>query len=479
MQSNLVFLSAPPFNLAAATLGRAMAKAKKLHVCRECGAEHAQWMGRCDRCGAWNSIEEKIQEVVADRHQARVALVAETDRGAQPISQVPLDAQRRLTTEIPELDRVLGGGLVPGSLVLVGGDPGIGKSTLMLQASEALAQSGQRLLYVSGEESAVQTRLRAERLGVGHEEVLLLTRTELTRILDEARQQEPAVMVLDSIQTIYCGEVESAPGAVGQLREVTSRLLRYAKGRGVAVFLVGHVTKDGQVAGPKTLEHMVDTVLYFEGEPGGRHRILRAHKNRFGSTDEIGVFAMTGQGLEPVENPSAVFLAQRPEGVPGSVVCPSLQGSRPLLTEVQALVAPAAGTARRTAIGLDRNRLNLLSAVLERRGGLPLADQDIYVSVVGGARVKGTGSDLALCAAIVSSLRDVPVPNDLVIFGEVGLGGELRPVQATEQRLAEAKRLGFKRALLPAGGESRAPKGMSLLEAKNLAEAVAELVTQG
>ncbi len=420
-----------------------MAKAKKLHVCRECGAEHAQWMGRCDRCGAWNSIEEKVQEVVADRHQARVAIVAETDQGAQPISQVPLDAQRRLTTEIPELDRVLGGGLVPGSLVLVGGDPGIGKSTLMLQAAEALAQSGQRLLYVSGEESAVQTRLRADRLGVGHEEVLLLTRTELTRILEEARRQEPAVMVLDSIQTIYCGEVESAPGAVGQLREVTSRLLRYAKGRGVAVFLVGHVTKDGQIAGPKLLEHMVDTVLYLEGDRKHFSRILRVLKNRFGPSDELVVFTMKEKGLEVVEDPATFFLGSRDPSLSGTAMAMAVDGQRPFAVEVQALVSKSfLSIPRRTALGFDTNRLNLLLAVLEKRLRLNLSGHDIYAKITGGLATKDPGLDLAVIAAILSSFYDQPLPESSVYWGEIDLNGQVRPVAAHDVRLKQAKRLG-------------------------------------
>jgi DNA repair protein RadA/Sms len=389
-----------------------------------------------------------------------------------PISEVDLTQAARHPVGLSELDRVLGGGVIPGSLVLVGGDPGIGKSTLMLQTLELLARQNQTTLYISGEESAAQTRLRAERLGVGHQGLLLLAETDLSKIMAEADRVGPSTLVLDSIQTLFAPEIDSAPGSMAQLREVTARLLMWAKRTGIACFLIGHVTKDGQVAGPRMLEHMVDTVLYFEGEAGGLHRMLRARKNRFGSTDEIGVFAMTGRGLEAIANPSEIFLAQRPEGACGSAVIPALQGSRPILLEVQALVHGGMPSGRRTALGLDRNRINLLTAVLERRVGLAFADQDLYLSVVGGARLLEPAADLALCAAMVSSFRNVALESQTVCFGEVGLAGELRPVHATEARLKEAAKLGFNRAVIPAASEKLSRTGLEVVQAPSLQEAL-------
>ena len=452
-----------------------MAKAKKTEFgCKACGSDHAKWHGRCPDCGEWNTlIERSVATVAAPRHQQRLGVVGSSGTvRAVPIAEVDLRQAERQPVGISEFDRALGGGVVPGSLVLVGGDPGIGKSTLMLQALELLSQAGQTTLYISGEESAAQTRLRGERLGAAHPDLLLLAETDLTKVLQEADRVAPQTIVLDSIQTLYASELDSAPGSASQLREVTARLLIWAKQRGTACFLIGHVTKDGQVAGPRMLEHMVDTVLYFEGEAGGIHRILRARKNRFGSTDELGVFMMTGSGLEAVPNPSELFLAQRPDGASGSSVYPALQGSRPILHEIQALVHGGMPSGRRTALGLDRNRISLLCAVLERRVGLAFADHDLYLSVVGGARLLEPAADLALCAAMVSSFRNLAIASDTICFGEVGLAGELRPVHASEARLTEAAKLGFGRAVIPAAAERPKVKGMRITMAKTLSEAL-------
>jgi DNA repair protein RadA/Sms len=450
----------------------AKSKVNTAYVCDSCGEDQPKWMGQCPVCKAWSTIKEVRNVATQPVHAARIG-VPRGRAKAIPISEVSLDQTARMTVGISEFDRVLGGGIVPGSLVLIGGDPGIGKSTLMLQAMDRIACQGATTLYVSGEESAAQTRMRAERLGVGSERLLLLAEQDLNQVLAEADRVRPAVMIIDSIQTVYCPELDSAPGNAGQLREVTARLMLWAKRSGVACMLVGHVTKEGSVAGPRTLEHMVDTVLYFEGEGGGLHRILRAHKNRFGSTDEIGLFAMTGTGMEGVANPSAVFLEQRPEAAAGSAVCAAIQGTRPILLEVQALVAQNGfGAPRRTALGIDRNRLGLLAAVLERRVGLMLSDQDLYVSVAGGARLTEPAGDLALCAAMVSSFRNQALPPELICFGEVGLAGELRPVVGTEQRLKEAVKLGFTRAVIAEGGGVEPPAGLTVLAAKTLSDAL-------
>ena len=372
-----------------------------------------------------------------------------------PIGEVPPQAEIRRSCGIGELDRVLGGGLVPGSLVLIGGDPGIGKSTLLLQAMDYLATEGQ-VLYVSGEESAAQTRLRGERLGVGKPGLLVLAENSLEEIVAQAEQIKPRAVVVDSIQTVWTQSLESAPGSVSQVRESAGRLMLLAKGKGIPVFLVGHVTKDGSIAGPRVLEHMVDTVLYFEGDRGHPYRILRAVKNRFGSTNEIGVFEMKSGGLAEVPNPSELFLSERPLDAPGSVVTASLEGSRTLLVEIQALVTPSAyGTPRRTTIGADSNRLALLVAVLEKKAGLHLAGQDIFLNVAGGARLTEPAADLAMLLAVASSHLDRPVHHQTVVFGEVGLAGEVRAATQPEQRLAEAEKLGFGTCVLPAGNLRR------------------------
>src|SRR5256886_4420483 len=424
-----------------------MAKIAIQHVCREWGFRTAKWFGKCGGCGAFGSVEEKSARPAG---RALSAVV--------PIDQVPLSSGRREKTGIGELDRALGGGLVPGAVVLLAGDPGIGKSTLLLTALDRLARPQRPVLYVSGEESLQQIRLRGERLGTLAPSLLLAAETDAAIALEHARKLRPRVLAVDSIQTLALPDLESAPGSVTQVREVGHRLASFAKDTDIPVILVGHVTKDGSIAGPRVLEHLVDTVLFFEGDRSHAYRVLRAHKKRFGSTNEIGVFEMKSEGLVEVPNPSALFLAERHLEASGSAVVAVMNGSRPLLVEVQALVAEssAGGSARRTAIGVDAARVALLTAVLERKQGILLADKDIYVSVAGGAMLPEPAGDLAIVAALVSSLRDRPLPPGTLILGEVGLAGEVRAVGQLDQRLAEAAQLGFSRCLLPEGNRSRA-----------------------
>ena len=421
-----------------------MAKAALEHVCRECGHRTAKWFGKCSGCGAFGSVEE-----------TRPVLRALS--AVLPITEVPLSTGRRHMTGIGELDRALGGGLVPGAVVLLAGDPGIGKSTLLLSALDRLAVDARPVLYVSGEESLQQIRLRGERLRTLSPALHLAAETEVEVALDHARRLKPRALAIDSIQTMALRDVESAPGSVTQVREAGHRLAKFAKETETPVIIVGHVTKDGAIAGPRVLEHLVDTVLFFEGDRSHAYRVLRAHKNRFGSTNEIGVFEMKGEGLVEVVNPSALFLSERPRGASGSAVVAVMNGTRPLLLEVQALVADSAsgGSARRTAIGVDSARVALLTAVMERKEGIVLADKDIYVSVAGGAQLPEPGGDLAVAAALMSSLRDRPVAPGTLILGEVGLAGEVRAVGQIEQRLAEGAQLGFTRCVLPEGNRAR------------------------
>lgn len=429
---------------------------KTVFTCSQCGCQSPKWLGKCPDCSAWNTMAEERQ---APSPAGRGRAVNSVKNTPLPISQVPPQAEVRRSCGIGELDRVLGGGLVPGSLVLIGGDPGIGKSTLLLQAMQHLAGQGP-VLYVSGEESAAQTRLRGERLGVDAPNLLVLAENSLEEIIAQVERLNPEALVVDSIQTVWTQALESAPGSVSQVRESAGRLMLLAKGHGVPVFLVGHVTKDGSLAGPRVLEHMVDTVLYFEGDRGHPYRILRAVKNRFGSTNEIGVFEMKAGGLAEVANPSELFLAERPLDAPGSVVTASLEGSRTLLVEIQALVTPSAyGTPRRTTIGVDSNRLALLVAVLEKKAGLHLAGQDIFLNVAGGARLSEPAADLAILLAVASSHLDRPVDPQTVVFGEVGLAGEVRAVTQPEPRLAEAEKLGFQNCLLPSAHLRRLTPG--------------------
>ena len=425
-----------------------MAKAKIVFVCQSCGQESPKWLGRCPGCGEWNSFVEEKEAPAAAVQQGRPAT------GEMPRSLMDVEAgdAERIPTGLPEVDRVLGGGLVPGSLVLVGGDPGIGKSTLLLQLSQAIAAKQGTVLYVSGEESARQIRLRGDRLGASAKPLLVLAETDLEAIEAHILNARPVLAVIDSIQTVYHPDLASAPGSVGQVREGAARLLRLAKATGTAVVLVGHVTKESAIAGPRILEHLVDAVLYFEGERHQSYRVLRAVKNRFGSTNELGIFEMREQGLVEVPNPSQAFLAERPTGVAGSVVVSSLEGTRPILVEVQALVTPTVfGMPRRTATGIDYNRVLLLLAVLEKRCGLQLGSQDAYLKVAGGARVDEPALDLGIAVALASSFKEVPTDPSTVVLGEVGLAGEVRAVGQLERRLAEAARLGFTRCVAPKG----------------------------
>ena len=428
-----------------------MAKGKKtVFFCQNCGHEESKWLGQCPACKEWNTfVAEKVTVP-----KTGSALSSGTAGGAAPqpvlLTSVDTDDDERIRTGIGELDRVLGGGIVQGSLVLVGGDPGIGKSTLLLQVCQKLSAMGKKILYISGEESLKQIKLRADRMGTFSENLYLLCETNLELIRSSIERQKPDMAVIDSIQTMYNEEVSSAPGSVSQVRESTNVLLQLAKGLNIAIFIVGHVTKEGTVAGPRVLEHMVDTVLYFEGDRHVSYRILRGVKNRFGSTNEIGVFEMRREGLVEVENPSEYMLSGRPENASGSVVACAMEGTRPILMEIQALVCHSNfGMPRRTAAGLDYNRVNLLMAVLEKRAGLPLSSYDAYVNIAGGIRMNEPASDLGIVMAIASSYKNKPVPEDTIVFGEVGLSGEVRAVTMPEQRVAEAKKLGFKVCILP------------------------------
>jgi len=445
-----------------------MAKARNVYVCQQCGHVAQSWMGRCGGCGEWNSLVEQVQAGGA-KGAARPAAPG-TSR-ALPLSRVPLGdgGEVRLRVGISELDRVLGGGLVTGSLVLLGGDPGVGKSTLLLMAMQGFAAKGIRVLYVSAEESARQVRLRAERLGVSSDELYLLAETGLDAVVAAVEDVKPRVLVLDSVQTLQEPELDGVPGTISQVRQVAAKAMQIAKGRDIATFLVGHVTKEGNLAGPRALEHLVDTVLYFEGDGSSALRILRATKNRFGSTGEIGMFEMREEGLAEVPDASARLLKERARGAAGTVVTCTMEGNRPLLVEVQALVGrPTQGNPARTAVGIDRGRLAVLLAVLGKVG-LDLSDRDVFVSVAGGVRVQEPAADLAIAVAIHSSATDRPVPADLLVFGEVGLVGELRGVSQPAMRLREAERHGFRRARVPTSVEAEST-GLALVGARTLGE---------
>jgi DNA repair protein RadA/Sms len=452
-----------------------VARSRSIFACTECGAQQPRWLGRCPECGAWNAL---VEEGIPGRETgARDLLRVEPAPGAakpRALREIEASGAPRIETGVGELDRVLGGGLVPGSVVLLGGEPGVGKSTLALQLASAARTPGP-ILYVTGEESEQQLRLRAERLPTFPGEVLVLAETCVEALAEPWRERGPAVVVVDSVQTLHTERVESAPGSVAQVRESAALLAATAKRHGAALVLVGHVTKEGTIAGPRVLEHLVDVVLTFEGERGHAFRVLRSSKNRFGSTHEVGVFTMTEAGLEGVENPSELFLAERQGGAPGSSIVPLVEGSRPMLVEIQALVAPAGyGTARRTSLGIDDGRLALLLAVLDRRGEVDLLSRDVYVNVAGGVRVSEPGADLGVALALASSRLELPLPEDVAACGEVGLGGEVRRVGRIDLRLREAARLGFGRVLLPEGAAraTRAPAGTAIVPVRDVAEAV-------
>jgi DNA repair protein RadA/Sms len=456
-----------------------MAKAKLAYVCQSCGTTHVRWQGRCEGCGEWNTVvEESVDSGVGAGPKAAVA-------GGRPIALVPLSGETetaaRVTTGMAELDRVTGGGFVMGSAVLVGGDPGIGKSTLLLQGAAALAAQGKRVIYVSGEEAVAQVRLRAQRLGLGNADVHLASETNVEIILATLQQgPAPDLVIIDSIQTLWTDRVDSAPGTVTQVRTSAQALTRFAKRSGAAVVLVGHVTKDGQIAGPRVVEHMVDAVLYFEGDASHTFRILRGVKNRYGATDEIGVFEMTTLGLQQVANPSALFLDQRDKDAAGSAVFAGMEGTRPVLCEIQALVSPSPlGTPRRAVIGWDTARLSMVLAVLETRCGVRIGANDIYLNVAGGLKVNEPAADLAVAAALISSLTNSPLPPDAVFFGEISLAGGVRPVVHASQRLREAQKLGFKSAVTGKLAAGDSADGLTVSEYSELAGLIGRIAARG
>lgn len=449
-----------------------MAKPKKQFTCQSCGASFAQWAGQCAACEQWDTLIESIVPPRAGTDR-QVGWAGETPK-TRPLQSVAAEEEVRTRTGIGELDRVLGGGLVGGSVTLIGGDPGIGKSTLLMQASATLSEHLD-VLYVTGEESLQQVGLRARRLGVPSAGLKLLAETCVEAIVATALAEQPGVLVIDSIQTIHSENLQSAPGAVAQLRESAAQLVRLAKRSGIAVFLVGHVTKEGVIAGPRVLEHMVDTVLYFENDAGSRYRVIRAVKNRFGAVNELGVFAMKDGGLQEVKNPSAIFLSRHEGPVSGSAVMVTREGSRPLLIEIQALVDSShLGNPRRVAVGMEQNRLSMLLAVMHRHAGIAMYDQDVFVNVVGGLRVAETAADLPAVLAAYSSLRDTPLPSGMIVFGEIGLAGEVRPVYNGEERLREAAKHGFTRAIVPRGNAPRSLKiaGLEIIPVQRLADAI-------
>lgn len=453
-----------------------MAKRKMKYVCQECGYESAKWMGKCPGCNNWNTLVEEMEASPASSRHT-MTRGAKTKHQPESITAVETQKEPRMTTSMEEFNRVLGGGIVPGSLALIGGDPGIGKSTLLLQISAQLADKHLPVLYISGEESVRQTKLRADRLGVTSDLLYVLSETNLLDIVNQIEQIKPSLVVIDSIQTIYREEISSAPGSVSQVRESTSELMRVAKSNGIPIFIVGHVTKEGAIAGPRMLEHMVDAVLYFEGERHHTYRIVRSVKNRFGSTHEMGIFEMKEEGLREVMNPSEIFLEERSQGAAGSTVVASMEGTRPVLVEIQALISPTSfGNPRRMATGIDTNRVPLLMAVLEKRVGLMLQNQDAYIKVAGGVKLDEPAIDLAVAVSIASSFRNQPTKPEDIVIGEVGLTGEVRRVARFEQRVQEAAKLGFKRVICPEKNLEgwRPPESIEVLGVNTVQEALEE-----
>ncbi len=445
-----------------------MAKVKTTFLCQVCGYASPRWLGKCPECSAWNSFAEETQT-----DHKKLASFSLSDPILLP--DIKADSHLRMLTGITELDRVLGGGIVPGAVMLIGGDPGIGKSTLVIQSLNNLALRYGKTLYVSGEESPGQIKLRAQRLGISSRDIVIFSETLIETIIKNALTLKPSILVIDSIQTVYTEDILSAPGSVGQVRESASKLMFFAKRQGIPVFIIGHVTKEGAIAGPRVLEHIVDTVLYFEGDSSHTYRILRTIKNRFGSTNEIGIFEMTEEGLREVENPSEILLSERPLEASGSAVVPTMRGTRPLLVEIQALVSPTPfGMPRRTTMGIDPNRTNILLAVLDKKGGMHFGAMDVFVNVAGGMKVPEPAADLGLVAALASSFKDIPLSRDAVFFGEVGLSGEVRAVSHAEARVKEASKVGFKRAFMPIGNRDRVKytEGMELRGIKNIKEVI-------
>lgn len=458
-----------------------MAKDKTLYTCTDCGGTNPRWLGRCPHCEAWNTLVETVAEGTAPAKNRFAALAPASE--VSVLSAIEAADVARTPTGLAELDRVLGGGIVEGGVALIGGDPGIGKSTLLLQAVDALQRAGMNSLYTSGEESGAQVALRSRRLGLDHSQVQVLAETQLEKILATLHKVQPAVAVIDSIQTVYSDQLTSAPGSVAQVRECAAHLTRHAKASGTCVILVGHVTKEGALAGPRVLEHMVDTVLYFEGDTHSSFRLVRAIKNRFGAVNEIGVFAMTDKGLKGVSNPSAIFLSQHSQPVPGSCVLVTLEGTRPMLVEIQALVDSGGPSPRRLSVGLERDRLAMLLAVLHRHAGVACMDQDVFVNAVGGVRISEPAADLAAMLAITSSLRGKPLPKGFVAFGEVGLAGEVRPAPRGQERLKEAAKLGFSVAVVPRANAPKKPgkefEGLTIHAVERIEEAMEVVRTLG
>ncbi len=449
-------------------------KQRSSYVCQECGVLSGQWAGQCPDCGAWNTLSEVAITPGASRKNARQGFSG-TQSTVQTLDQVPFQREERRSTGLSELDRVLGGGLVEGSVVLIGGDPGIGKSTLLLQAMTSLA-GREHALYITGEESLPQVAMRGRRLELPLDHLQVMAEVSVERILETAQRIKPSVMVIDSIQTVHTELLQAAPGGVSQLRESTAILTRFAKQQATTLILVGHVTKEGALAGPRVLEHMVDAVLYFEGEQDSRYRMIRAVKNRFGAVNELGIFAMTDKGLREIANPSAIFLSRSSEAISGSLVMVTREGSRPLLVEIQALVDQSAGSMRRVAVGLDANRLGMLLAVLHRHAGVSCAGQDVFINAVGGVKIAETGSDLAVILAVVSSLKGLPIAHDTIVFGEIGLSGEIRPVANGQERLREARKHGFRRAIIPKANTPKSDhEGMEIHAVGTLQEALERL----
>ncbi len=445
-------------------------KTKFVYICQKCGAEHPKWAGHCADCGSWNSL---VEDTVVKSNPRFSGYLATTSEAVSLLTNVSTDSQSRLSTTIEELDRVLGGGLVVGSAVLIGGDPGIGKSTLLLQALCHLSKK-HKVLYITGEESLQQIAMRARRLELPEDKLLLLAETQVEKIINIAIQEQPEIIAIDSMQTMYTEAIPSAPGGVGQVRECTAQLVRYAKQAKAALFVVGHVTKEGTLAGPKVLEHMVDCVLYFEGEQDSRFRVIRATKNRFGAVNELGIFAMTDRGLKEIANPSAIFLTSHDNPIAGSAIMVTWEGSRPLLVEVQALVDESyLANPRRVTVGLDPNRLSILLAVLHRHGGIPTYNQDVFINIVGGVRITETAIDLALLLAVLSSIRNRPLEQHLAVFGEVGLAGEIRPVQNGQERIKAAIKHGFKKIIIPKANAPKKPfPEIEIIAVRSLSEAL-------
>jgi len=457
-----------------------MARAKIQYSCTSCGAVHTKWAGQCNDCGQWNTLTESLAVISKQSNNRQGFAGKQGQSEIQALADIQMQADTRTPTRISELDRVLGGGLVHGSVTLIGGDPGIGKSTLLTQTLASLSTT-LPCLYVTGEESLQQVSMRANRLNLNHQHLKLLSETCVERIITLASQQKLKVIVIDSIQTIYTEALQSAPGAVAQVRESAAQLVRFAKQTGIALFLVGHVTKEGTLAGPRVLEHMVDTVLYFEGDPGERYRMIRAIKNRFGAVNELGIFAMTDTGLKTVSNPSAIFLSRHEQPVAGSIITVTREGSRPLLIELQALVDDShSNQPRRVCLGLDPNRLNMLLAVMHRHAGIAMFDQDVFINIVGGVRLTETAADTALVLAALSSFRDKPLPNDVFTFGEIGLAGEIRPIPNGQERLREAAKHGFKQAIIPKAnqpGRGERIDGLSITPVSRVSELIEAAIT--